>query len=68
MGHASGLCRLFGFVKSDPWTRGRNTSCRFPLSKQLDVGDALRGGIEDTIEQIAEKYFANPIDATVART
>ena len=33
--------------------------------KQLDVGDALRGHIEDTIEQIAEKYFANPIDATV---
>jgi len=33
--------------------------------KQLDVGDALRGHIEDTITQIAEKYFSNPIDATV---
>jgi ribosomal subunit interface protein len=33
--------------------------------KQLDVGDALRERIEATIEQIAAKYFANPIEATV---
>jgi len=33
--------------------------------KQLDVGDALRERIEATVEQIAEKYFSNPIDATV---
>lgn len=33
--------------------------------KQLDVGDALRERIESTVEQIAAKYFANPIDATV---
>lgn len=33
--------------------------------KQLDVGDALRERIETTVEQIAAKYFANPIDATV---
>lgn len=33
--------------------------------KQLDVGDALRQRIETTIEQIAAKYFGNPIDATV---
>jgi len=33
--------------------------------KQLDVGDALRERIESTVEQIAAKYFANPIEATV---
>ncbi len=33
--------------------------------KQLDVGDALRQRIETAIEQIAAKYFGNPIDATV---
>lgn len=33
--------------------------------KQLDVGDALRERIESTVEQIAAKYFSNPIDATV---
>jgi ribosomal subunit interface protein len=33
--------------------------------KQLDLGDALRGHVEDTITDIAEKYFSNPIDATV---
>lgn len=33
--------------------------------KQLDVGDALRERIESTVTQIAAKYFANPIDATV---
>lgn len=33
--------------------------------KQLDVGDALRQRIESSIEQIAAKYFANPIEATV---
>lgn len=32
--------------------------------KQLDVGDALRERIESTVEQIAAKYFSNPIDAT----
>jgi ribosomal subunit interface protein len=36
--------------------------------KQLDVGDALRGHVEDTITEIAEKYFSNPIDATVTLT
>lgn len=33
--------------------------------KQLDVGDALRGHVEHTITEISEKYFSNPIDATV---
>ena len=36
--------------------------------KQLDVGDALRGHVEDSITEIAEKYFSNPIDATVTLT
>jgi len=33
--------------------------------KQLEVGDALRGHVEDRITAGAEKYFGNPIDAQV---
>ena len=33
--------------------------------KQMDVGDALRGYIQDKIEEIDEKYFNRGIDATV---
>jgi ribosomal subunit interface protein len=33
--------------------------------QQIDVGDALRGHIEDAIESTTEKYFADAIDATV---
>ena len=33
--------------------------------KQVDVGDALRGHVEDRISAGAEKYFGNPIDAQV---
>ena len=33
--------------------------------KQVDVGDALRGHVEDRITAGAEKYFGNPIDAQV---
>ncbi|MEE8272876.1 MAG: ribosome-associated translation inhibitor RaiA [Alphaproteobacteria bacterium] len=33
--------------------------------KQLDVGDALRVHVEDSLNAVAEKYFTNPIDATV---
>ena len=31
--------------------------------KKLEVGDALRGHVEDRITAGAEKYFGNPIDA-----
>ena len=33
--------------------------------KQLKVGDSLRGHIENSISQISEKYFGNPIEAAV---
>jgi ribosomal subunit interface protein len=33
--------------------------------KHLDVGDALRGYVEDQLSAVTEKYFSNPIDATV---
>ncbi len=33
--------------------------------KQLDVGDALREHVQSHLTETAEKYFANPIDATV---
>jgi ribosomal subunit interface protein len=33
--------------------------------KQFDIGDSLRGHIDESIRQISEKYFSNPIDATV---
>jgi ribosomal subunit interface protein len=33
--------------------------------KHLDVGDALRGHVEDQLSAVTEKYFSNPIDATV---
>jgi ribosomal subunit interface protein len=33
--------------------------------KHLDVGDALRGHVSDQLTILAEKYFSNPIDATV---
>lgn len=33
--------------------------------KQFQIGDSLRGHIDESIRQISEKYFANPIDATV---
>ena len=33
--------------------------------KQVDVGDALRGHVEDRITASAEKYFGNPIDAQI---
>ena len=34
--------------------------------KQLDVGDALRSHVEDTLSEITGKYFNDAIDATVA--
>ena len=34
--------------------------------KQLDVGDALRTHVEDSLTTITEKYFAGAIDATVS--
>jgi ribosomal subunit interface protein len=33
--------------------------------KQLDVGDALRTHVEEQLSAVTEKYFSNPIDATV---
>jgi ribosomal subunit interface protein len=33
--------------------------------KHLDVGDALRTYVRDQLTAITEKYFSNPIDATV---
>lgn len=33
--------------------------------KQFQIGDSLRGHIDESIRQISEKYFSNPIDATV---
>lgn len=33
--------------------------------KHLDVGDALRGFVEERLTALTEKYFSNPIDATV---
>ena len=34
--------------------------------KHLDVGDALRTYVRDQLSAVTEKYFSNPIDATVA--
>lgn len=36
--------------------------------KQIDVGDALRGHIEDNLPTIVTKYFDNPTDAHVTMT
>lgn len=33
--------------------------------KQLDVGDALRTHVNETLTQMVGKYFANPLEATV---
>lgn len=33
--------------------------------KQLDVGDALRTHVNETLTNLVGKYFANPIEATV---
>jgi len=33
--------------------------------KQLDVGDALRGHIEQSLNQMVGKYFANPLEAQI---
>ena len=33
--------------------------------KHIDVGDALRGHVEEQLTAVSEKYFSNPIDATV---
>jgi ribosomal subunit interface protein len=33
--------------------------------KHIDVGDALRTHVEDQLSALTEKYFSNPIDATV---
>jgi ribosomal subunit interface protein len=33
--------------------------------KHLDVGDALRGFVEERLTALTEKYFSNPIDATI---
>jgi ribosomal subunit interface protein len=33
--------------------------------KHIDVGDALRGFVEERLTAVTEKYFSNPIDATV---
>ena len=33
--------------------------------RQLDVGQALRGHVEDSLNAVAAKYFSNPIEATV---
>jgi ribosomal subunit interface protein len=33
--------------------------------KHLDVGDALRSHVEEQLTAVTEKYFSNPIDATV---
>ena len=36
--------------------------------KQIDVGDALRGHIEENLPPIVTKYFENPIDSHVTMT
>ena len=36
--------------------------------KQLDIGDALRGHIEENLPVIVTKYFENPTDAHVTMT
>src|ERR1700761_6368725 len=36
--------------------------------KHLDVGDSLRQHVQDTLSHTAEKYFRDPIDATVIFT
>jgi ribosomal subunit interface protein len=36
--------------------------------KQIDVGDALRGHIEENLPAIVTKYFENPTDAHVTMT
>lgn len=33
--------------------------------RQLDVGQALRGHVEESLNAVAAKYFSNPIEATV---
>lgn len=33
--------------------------------KQIDVGDALRTHVSESLEGVAEKYFSDPIEATV---
>jgi ribosomal subunit interface protein len=33
--------------------------------KQFQIGDSLRGHIDESIRGISEKYFSNPIDASV---
>lgn len=33
--------------------------------KHIDVGDALRSHVEEQLTAVTEKYFSNPIDATV---
>jgi ribosomal subunit interface protein len=33
--------------------------------KQLDIGEALRLHIEDRVRHIAEKYFSEPLDASI---
>jgi len=33
--------------------------------KHIDIGDALRGHVEEQLSAVTEKYFSNPIDATV---
>lgn len=33
--------------------------------RRLDVGHALRGHVEDSLNAVAAKYFTNPIEATV---
>src|SRR5258708_6715447 len=33
--------------------------------KHIDVGDALRTHVGDQLSALTEKYFSNPIDATV---
>jgi ribosomal subunit interface protein len=36
--------------------------------KHLDVGDSLRAHVESSLSHTAEKYFRNPVDATVIFT
>jgi ribosomal subunit interface protein len=33
--------------------------------KQIDVGDSLRGHVENSLSQLVGKYFSNPIEAMV---
>lgn len=35
------------------------------MGKQMDVGDALRAHVRDSLESVVGKYFRNSIDATV---